>query len=242
MPELWQEASPSMAGLMYPVGAGATLGNANKYVYWGTLANLPAPNTVPVNSVALLTDLGTVGFLEFFSDGAYWRPVGGRATIAKAHGRVANPLATISLNGSGQCFTLPAGNIKLPLAFLAYTDTGIKVEAEFVHHGTAGTVTARAGLSSSPSSIVGTVQGISMTAVEGSNAWILGELYIRGQITQFSHTFSTPNTVSGTAGNMADYAQNLNVDQYVTFGVLSGTAGTAPDTLDLVGYEVSLAG
>lgn len=83
-------------------------GGSAAVVLW---ANRPAASATPGGEI-IVSDLG---YQKMYSDGANWRPVGGRLRLRSNRGSVATPVASITNSG---VIALPGGNVTIPAGLL----------------------------------------------------------------------------------------------------------------------------
>jgi hypothetical protein len=203
-----------------------------------TWAQRPPASGVPVGSEIVVTDVPAGGRSRWYSDGSYWRPANGSVALGRASGTLAVPVvAALALAAASNIFFVLPTNILIP-AGLVIPGSSLRARATMVHHGSAGTVTARILIGTAPNSAFVNVQAASLAASEGSFVVLEGDVDIRTLATQVNHAFIATNTPTATAANMQDLAIDFTVAQYVVFGVLSGSSGVSSDTLDLISYEV----
>lgn len=74
-------------------------------------ANRPAASATPGAEI-IVSDLG---YQKMYSDGANWRPVGGRLRLRSNRGTVATPVASLTNSG---VIALPSGNVTIPAGLL----------------------------------------------------------------------------------------------------------------------------
>lgn len=204
-----------------------------------TWATKPNAALVPVGSRFCCTDVGVGGRSFWWSDGSVWHPVNGVCNLYSIAGTVANPVGTLSLNGNTQVFTLPQPQL-IPAGML-YAGARLQLRASFIRAGVAGAVTPRIGGATAFNTMTQIFKATSLAAVAGQNIEFFTTLSVRTATAQSINTFGNTNT-SQAAGNIVDVNANMAADYYITYGVVSGTAGTAPDTLDLISADVTMFG
>lgn len=199
-------------------------------------ANRPTAATAGVGALQWFSDIG--GGTLWRSDGTNWRPLNGRAIIGRQHGTIAVPVASLALGGAG-VMTL-SNALLIPAGMAIAGSSSIGARATFIHRGVAGVVGARCFVGPTPGSVTGGIAAKSLTlaASDTSACAITTSIDIRTLTTQTANLFGGENSVFATSSNFGDLAIDFSVAQTVMFGVFAGTAGTNPDTLDLVSYEV----
>ena len=236
MPELWQEASPAIQAFGLSPGSAAFAG------YNGPVANLPAPNTVPVGYYARVTDLGVGGTSEWVSDGTIWRPRGGSVLLYQRLGSVASPVATINGNGTNVNFVIP--DVCLIPPQVLYPGIRVYAAAKFRRTALAAGAVASAsrvclGSSGHP------VNDLSMLATTLS-ATLNQEHAAMGYADVVSNTvYKSQNYVIWNGISVAGFFDrtvffNTTGNTYVTFGCTSTLI--AGDVLALLDYTVRLEG
>ena len=202
-----------------------------------TWAGKPAVHIVPVGTELSVTDLNKS---VFYSDGGYWRPVGGRAQIAMQTGTVSVPLATLSAAGK---FSLAGGDILIPAGLIA-PNSKLCAMTQTRKIGTAAvaSVNSRLGVGSGG-------QGINTDAYINGGQHAnqnLGDMKANGfQLYGASKTkaitggWQTEN--SSSYSSVVELTTNINTDadMYVSAWV---TAVTSPDTVALLSLHVWLEG
>lgn len=99
-----------------------------------TWAGRPAVGLVPTGTELQVTDYANQ---KWINDGNVWRPAQGRVSIGQQHGKVSQPLATLS-NTSQGVFTIPGGN-PLIKAGMIIPHSRVYLEALTRKEGTGGT-------------------------------------------------------------------------------------------------------
>jgi hypothetical protein len=227
--------------LLTTAGAGAT----GTIAYAGVWANRPAANSVGPGTKIIVTDIGASGYSEWFSDGAYWKPVGPVTLFSDfvITDPTTTSLASLAGNSTEQFFVLPKGAQLIPGGLAQFPGGVIEIQAHFRKAGgIAASGNCRAYLSLDSAYAVGrnciVVQQPCGTtdggAINPAGRVMFNETTGRvyGQRLPVGGNFNTTNWHS-------DSDVTCDLPLYVNFGIQE--TWTA-DTCHLLGYRVTLLG
>lgn len=200
-----------------------------------TFAGLPS--AVGLSGVTVrVTDIGPVPGVLLISDGVRWKPVNGRATLARASATVAAPLGSLSAVGK---ISIPdsrmavSGSIVLPANLLAVAD-GIVTRVKLRHRGTGATWAAQVKLGTLNSSTDNSF--VAMTgAATNDQYWLAeSEALVATTTSWLSDGYATPNAMS--TGAFLDRTANFNVASIMYIGIYVSSVNAA-DFVDLLSYQ-----
>ena len=204
-----------------------------------TWAGKPAAAAGNLGLVIRVTDLnGTL----WKSNGTNWRPVNGRAVIAKSAGSIASPL--VSLSGAPGQLVLPAasgvssGAVIIPASVLL-PGMGIEVSAKLRKTGTGGTWSGAVRVGTANASGDSGILSNTGAATTNNDLWMFGEADVVSPTLLATTAFATPN--SPTTGAFVDRNTNINTALPMYVGIWVGSLNAA-DTVALMSYEIALVG
>lgn len=216
---------------LLPIDSG---GGGVTTVLW---ANRPSAALVRPGTEIVVSDYG---YQKWVSDGTYWRPAQGRATIKDLFGLVATGghIAQISGTTAG-LFAIPAGGCKIPVGMLI-PHSRLYVQADGIKSGANGTANfiVYLGTTNSASDSAVVNQGVSI----GNNTNALTTAAARfGTATDrySSRTWQGEGISNASQNSMSDRLGNVNTnaDMFVNIGV---AAANAADVFNLTALQVVL--
>lgn len=211
-------------------------------VYQGAWAGRPAANAVPVGSTMVVTDFGVGGYSQWYSDGTYWRPVGGRLVLyQRTSESLATPLASITASGGlNQAFTIP-DVLRIPAGML-FPNCWVQPRAYIRRTAVgAGGVTVNSLVSLGTTNTFGdpTTSALGMAAVVNSESNNSARCFISQTITNgYIATNFFPEAGTTTAAQVMRGSINMAADNFVNIGFNS--ASVAGDVFILTAYQLSV--
>lgn len=205
-------------------------------VFQGAAASRPAASTVPVGSIAVFADLGpgtsTNRRSWWWSDGTYWRPVGGRQYIDVQAGSIAAPVATLTGTGAIQAFVLPR-DLLIPAGLLfpgALVEVICVMEKNGVH---TGGVHCTLDTTASPATpTTNDVQTVTSNAGSPSTVRLTNQfgIYSGGWMEPQATAVFTTGSSAGVWAAHAD-ANILTQDRYIGFSLAASYTDSAANIL-----------
>lgn len=192
--------------------------------------------------VIRITDIGPTAFGSLWvSDGVNWNTLNGRQVLAAGRsGAPGSALTTVAAIGkmalpSGQMIS--GGSLVLP-AGLIRVGVGLRVEAMIRHTGTAGTWTATWRIGTANTSGDSAIVSNGGSATNDQAQWAFMDLNFSSTSAAVTGFNMIPQGAAG-AGSLA--ARTTNIDTAAAMYVAPHlSALTAPDTLELISYCISL--
>jgi uncharacterized membrane protein len=178
--------------------------------YLGSFTWANRPTSAPVGAVMRASDVGSASGTHWVWDGTYWRPLGGRAVVARL---AANGTRT-SVNGAGDATLSDVASVTFPASLLLIPKSRILITAF-------GTRTpATANINQTRVSLVANAYSVGLVSgsLWGTNA--AGEMNSRTFVTSVSGT--TPTTVQ--LGTPATGAPGAGSNTSTTADAGSGSA------------------
>jgi len=206
-----------------------------------TWVNRPAASG-NAGMVIRITDIGPTAFGSLWvSDGVNWNTLNGRQVLAAGRsGAPGSALTTVAAIGkmalpSGQMIS--GGSLVLP-AGLIRVGVGLRVEAMIRHTGTAGTWTATWRIGTANTSGDSAIVSNGGSATNDEAQWAFMDLNFSSTSAAVTGFNMIPQGAAG-AGSLA--ARTTNIDTAAAMYVAPHlSALTAPDTLELISYCISL--
>jgi len=163
-------------------------------------ASAPAANTVPVDSRILISDMRSS---EWYSDGTYWRPLGGQQLIYSA----AVDCDAIT-GGTGEVqLTIAAAGITVTIPALVMAPAmEIRQSHSLIKTGTAGTCTQRIRQTNIAGTNLGYTTALGATAIGARASMILAAGGVSGgniQLTNVMTGTTTAEVGTATAANVS---------------------------------------
>lgn len=201
-------------------------------------AQLPSP-VGNARSVINRSEIGPAGAGSLWiSDNVYWRTLNGRTMLVS--GRAGAPGAALATATAIGKMSLPtggmvsaAGVIPMPSGLLR-VGTGLRVSAFIRHTGTAGTFSAAFRLGTANASSDPSICQVSGSASNDVAGWTFQEANITSATAFVTGFALAPN---GAVGNAIVRNTQFDVAQQLYLGLYCG-AVTAPDTVELLSYEI----
>ena len=231
----YDATSPLMAT---PAQAAAFPALVSEYGVAYTWATVPsAPGNA--GKIIRVTDVGhTAGGSYWYSDGTYWRPVGGVCTIAQQAGGPFNPL-TQNTGATTHVMTIPQQPI-IPANMLIPGQSQIEFEAWIRRVGANGTATLQLtlGINNAPSTDL-VICNVTMAATDSADTapCPLVTVVNATKLSSTSWLARYGATVAATGVDSSAGMVNIASPMYANIRV---TSANAADTFRLVAYRFTI--
>lgn len=216
------------SGLLLNGASGAPV-NGPSYT-WATRP-AAAGNT---GRVVRITDVG-LGGSYWYSDGAFWRPVGGSVLIASQQGSITTPISAFT-GVTSSVFTITQPII--PAGMLVPGSATIEFEAQLRRTGGNGTAQVNVHMGTAKSASDNTIYAFTYAATT------LLDLFVNPSVlvAESGRIVATNWQARGGSGNASVYQErtgNINTaaDMGITIAIASANAA---DSFALLGYKVRL--
>jgi len=209
-------------------GLSGTAGTASSGVTIATWANFPAASSVPSGTVYMASDYNNS---EWVSNGAYWKPRGGRQRPIVMAAAVSSTGTTSEVNAWAP--TIPAGMLS-PMCT-------VEVGSTITKTGTAGSTTLRQRYNGAAGTIVGHNVAATSTNVGGVT------------LSRLAAGVASGGNITLTQGNVGNAANGLGLVMVAAVGVahtmanavtlnLTLQASSAADTINITNAYLEICG
>lgn len=215
--------------------------NRGGFAYRGPWAGRPAANGVPVGTKLAITDVGVGGYSEWFSDGTYWRPVGGFLMLGSWVSARDTPLSVITgVTGIQEFPGVP--RILIPEGVVA-PNTVFRMRARESKRGTTLGASLDCRLTSVLGSPISGALGIGGQTVSATSVYAAQEVECGVDSANLSMIRSGWAFASGATASTVMLADNahLRIGQAFEF-IAGGALLSAADFLDLQMFQVCMEG
>lgn len=205
-------------------------------VWKGVWADRPSAAAVTAGTRIVVEDVGANNYSEWFSDGTYWRPVGGSLLLFNWVSGKDAPLASIA--GISALAEFPGLNrVPLPAGLLS-PNSQLRVRARASKVGAVGTATLDPRITEVPGLAIATA--VSLGAISFSSAHVYAAVEAEAGVDSSNKSYARVGWGFATANSSSTILLSdttaLRIGQYAELAIAASVA--AADVVSLQAFQV----